>query len=605
MVYIDYNFPEKQIMKKATFRKQITKILLWIALVGFVLTLVIYIADRKSTEENMINHMVSENTRLSSVLDISFNSINVLFNFQNLDYTARNILLADNSELDIRKRFENTQYMENMLTHVLFMNKILTRATIISEHGDIYTYGYYLTDDYISDVVEQSKTLGNGSKIIYTKPNYYILNGKKYKLMTIMRNITIYDNNRIGVLYIDIDYEMLKKIILETLENSSNSNILILNRDEVIYRINNDVENLTQDGIETIIDCSKGISGSEYTRCKISGKKYIVTAKRNDSTGWTIVQYESEDTLFEKINKDMLFRLILIGCVFALNAMVSYVFARKISKPLELFDLQIRSQDDGKPKKVEFSLKNASQEIKNVIESYNDLVIRINDYIRKTVIYETNQKIAQMTMLRYQINPHFMFNTLNTIKSLAVINEEDEIADMIGNLSKIMQYNVHGSKCVLLKDEMEMIHSYMQIQKCRFPDSFEVEYDIDPALYDVKIVKFIIQPIVENVFEHGFKNGMKNKGRIKIRAYAESEELFIEIIDNGNGMTPEQLHSLEEKLKSSQLEDIASDNIKWSSNIGILNVNARLKNFYGERYGVTLSSKESMGTTVCLKMKIS
>lgn len=592
-------------MKKTTFRKQITKILLWIALVGFILTMVIYIVDRKNTEENMISNMVSENTRLSSVLDISFNSINVLYNLHNLDYTARNILLANNSELDTSNRFENTQYMENMLTHVLFMNKILTRATIISEHGDIYTYGYYLTDDYISDVVVQSKTLGNGTKIMYTKPNYYTLNGKRYKLMTIMRNITIYDNNRIGVLYIDIDYDMLKKIILGTLENNLSSNILILNRDEVIYKINNDAANLTQDGIESIISCSKGISGSEYGRCEISGKKYIVTAQKNDSTGWTIVQYESENILFEKINKDMLFRLILIGCVFALNAMVSYVFARKISKPLELFDRQIRAQDDGEPKKVEFSLKNASQEIKNVIASYNDLVIRINDYIRKTVIYETNQKIVQMTMLRYQINPHFMFNTLNTIKSLAVINEEDEIADMISNLSKIMQYNVHGSKCVLLKDEMKMIHSYMQIQKCRFPDSFDVEYDIDTSLNDIKIVKFIIQPIVENIFEHGFKNGMKNKGRIKIKAYAESEELFIDIMDNGNGMTQEQLHSLEEKLQNSDLADLDSENTKWNSNIGILNVNARLKNYYGKEYGVALSSKEGMGTTVRLKMKIS
>lgn len=592
-------------MKKTTFRKQITKILLWIALVGFILTMVIYIVDRKNTEENMISNMVSENTRLSSVLDISFNSINVLYNLHNLDYTARNILLANNSELDTSNRFENTQYMENMLTHVLFMNKILTRATIISEHGDIYTYGYYLTDDYISDVVVQSKTLGNGTKIMYTKPNYYTLNGKRYKLMTIMRNITIYDNNRIGVLYIDIDYDMLKKIILGTLENNLSSNILILNRDEVIYKINNDAANLTQDGIESIISCSKGISGSEYGRCEISGKKYIVTAQKNDSTGWTIVQYESENILFEKINKDMLFRLILIGCVFVLNAMVSYVFARKISKPLELFDRQIRAQDDGEPKKVEFSLKNASQEIKNVIASYNDLVIRINDYIRKTVIYETNQKIVQMTMLRYQINPHFMFNTLNTIKSLAVINEEDEIADMISNLSKIMQYNVHGSKCVLLKDEMKMIHSYMQIQKCRFPDSFDVEYDIDTSLNDIKIVKFIIQPIVENIFEHGFKNGMKNKGRIKIKAYAESEELFIDIMDNGNGMTQEQLHSLEEKLQNSDLADLDSENTKWNSNIGILNVNARLKNYYGKEYGVALSSKEGMGTTVRLKMKIS
>ena len=592
-------------MKKTTFRAQITKMLLWIALVGFVITIVIYITDRKETKENMINNMVTENTRVSLVLDISFNSINELYNFQNLDYIARNILMKSNSVLNNKDSFENTQYIENMLTHVLFMNKILARATIISEHGDTYTYGYYLTDDYISDVVEQSKTLGNGSKVLYTEPRYYNLNNVKCRLMTIMRNIVIYEKNRIGVLYIDVDYDMLKKIIMSTLGNDKNSNIIILNKDEVIYSINENTTSLDDDSLNSIIDCSKGIDNSEYGRCEIHKEKYIVTSQKNDSTGWTIVQYESESTLFSQINKEMILRLILIVCIFALSAMVSYVFARKISRPLELFDQQIKAQNNGEPKMVEFSLKNASEEINNVIISYNDLIIRINDYIQKMIIYETNQKIVQMTMLRYQINPHFMFNTLNTIRSLATINDEDDIAMMIDNLSKIMQYNVHGSRCVLLKDEMKMIHSYMIIQKFRFPDSFDVEYNIDPSLDSTTIIKFIIQPIVENIFEHGFKNSMNYKGKIKISAYNEADDLIIDIMDNGIGMTQERFRIMEETLQNSELEDLGAENTKLNSNIGMLNVHTRLKNYYGKEYGITLYNKDGMGTTVRLKMKMS
>lgn len=592
-------------MKKTTLRIQIIKMLLCIALIGFIISIIIYIADRKETKENMINNMVAENTRVSLVLDISFNSINELYNFQNLDYIARNILMKNNSELDNRDSFENTQYMENMLTHVLFMNKILTRATIISEAGDIYTYGYYLTDDYFKDIVKQSKTLGNELKVLYTKPRYYYLNNIKYRLMTIMRNIAIYDKNRIGILYIDVDYDMLKNIIMSTLENDMNSNILILNKDEVIYSISGNTTSLDQGRIDTIINCSKGITKNEYGRCEVYNEKYIVTAQKNDSTGWTLVQYESENTLFNQINNEMILRLILIGCVFGLSAIISYVFARKVSKPLELFDQQIRAQKNGEPKMVDFNMKKTSKEIENVIHSYNDLIIRINEYIHKTIIYETNQKIVQMTMLRYQINPHFMFNTLNSIKSLAVLNEDDDIAMMIGNLSKIMQYNVHGSKCVLLEDEMKMIRSYMMIQKFRFPDSFEVEYNIDPSLNSIMIIKFIIQPIVENIFEHGFKNSLKYKGKIKICAYTESEDLIIDIIDNGIGMTNDQLQSIEETLRNGELDDVEAENTKWNSNIGILNVNARLKNYYGKEYGITLYSEDGLGTTVRLKMKIS
>lgn len=576
-----------------------------IAFIGFIISIIIYSSDRKETKANMINNMMTENTRASLMLDISFNSLNELYNFQNMDYKARNILMKSNYGLSSRDSFDTTQYMENMLTHVLFMNKILIRATIISEYGDTYTYGYYLTQDYLDYVTEQSKKLGNATKILYTKPRYYYFNNIKYQIMTIMRNVVIYDKNRIGVLYIDVDYDMLKKIIMSTLQNDNRSNILISNKDETIYSISDNNTTLNQDQMEAIADCSKTVSKSEYGRCTINNEKYIITAQKNDSTGWTIIQYKSEKELFHKINQEMIIRLFAIGCVFTLSAFISYIFARKISRPLELFDQQIRAQNNGELKMVEPGTDNTSEEIKNVIDSYNDLIIRINEYIHKTIIYETNQKIAQMTMLRYQINPHFMFNTLNSIKSLAIINEDEDIAMMIDNLSKIMRYNVHGSRFVLLKDEMKMIHSYMKIQKFRFPDRFEVEYNVDEVLNHIMIIKFILQPIVENIFEHGFKNSMSCKGKISISAFTQEDDLIIEIKDNGTGMTQDKLQLLENMLRDTQMEDINAENTKWSSNIGMLNVNARLRNYYGKDYGITLSSKDNIGTTVRLKMKIS
>mgnify|MGYP000954311868 CR=1 FL=1 len=592
-------------IRKTTFRKQITRMLFLIAFIGFIISIIIYGSDRKKTKENMISNMITENTRVSLVLDISLNNLNELYNFQNMDYKARNILLKSNEELSSRDRFDNTQYMENMLTHVLFMNKILTRATIISKYGDIYNYGYYLSKDYLDYVTEESKKLGNETKILYTKPRYYYFNNIKYQLVTIMRNISIYDKNRLAVLYIDVDYDMLKKIIMSTLQHDKSSNILILNKDEVIYSISENNKDPEEDKLKAIADCSKTISKSEYGKCTIDKEKYIVTAQKNDSTGWTIIQYKNEKDLFKQINQEMIIRLFVIACVFAISAFISYIYARKISRPLELFDQQIRAQNNSELKMVELATSHTSEEIKNVIDSYNDLIIRINEYIRKTIIYETNQKIAQMTMLRYQINPHFMFNTLNTISSLAIISEDENIAMMIDNLSKIMQYNVHGSRFVLLEDEMKMIHSYMEIQNFRFPDRFEVEYNIDKSLNKVMIIKFIIQPIVENIFEHGFKNSMKYKGKIKISAFTQKDDLIIEIQDNGTGMTQDQLQMLENMLQNTQLEDIDAENTKWNSNIGMRNVNARLRNYYGDDYGINLTSAADSGTTVRLRMKIS
>ena len=119
------------------------------------------------------------------------------------------------------------------------------------------------------------------------------------------------------------------------------------------------------------------------------------------------------------------------------------------------------------------------------------------------------------------------------------------------------------------------------------------------------IIKFIIQPIVENIFEHGFKNSMKYKGKIKISAFTQKDDLIIEIQDNGTGMTQDQLQMLENMLQNTQLEDIDAENTKWNSNIGMRNVNARLRNYYGDDYGINLTSAADSGTTVRLRMKIS
>ena len=140
-----------------------------------------------------------------------------------------------------------------------------------------------------------------------------------------------------------------------------------------------------------------------------------------------------------------------------------------------------------------------TEEIQQMIESYNAMAKRINDNIIKDYIYKLNQKQAELKMLQFQINPHFLYNALNTISSIAQLQDVDYIPEIASGLSDMFRYNIDGREIVSIREEITQTENYMCIQKIRFPERFSVEISVEEELFDCKVLKFILQPIVTNM----------------------------------------------------------------------------------------------------------
>ena len=226
----------------------------------------------------------------------------------------------------------------------------------------------------------------------------------------------------------------------------------------------------------------------------------------------------------------------------------------------------------------------------------------MNEYLNRELIYEKNQRVIQSKMLKYQINPHFLHNTLNTVASMGELSDFPEIVTIAKNLSYLMQYNLRGSYFVNLESEIEMVKSYIEIQQIRFPDTFSVRYEIADDVKDLQIIKFILQPIVENIFEHGFSKKKKDN-LIQIRAWQEAQRLYLVVRDNGKGIEKEKLREINQILaaerKSTEQEEAGE-----SRSIGIYNVNRRIRIYYGPEYGVHITENTEEGTEIVLTLGV-
>ena len=248
----------------------------------------------------------------------------------------------------------------------------------------------------------------------------------------------------------------------------------------------------------------------------------------------------------------------------------------------------------------------ASDEIGQLTLSFDKMVERTKQLIENVYQSEIYQKEAELNALQAQINPHFLYNTLQTIDMMAEEEGADEISDACQALSKIFRYSINrGQEFVHVQDEIVHIENYMLIQKLRFGGKLEVRYDIQNECRELYIVKLLIQPMVENAVVHGMENVL-DKCHVTIRVYRKEDCLYAEVEDNGTGIAPGQLMELNEKLARSAEQKMVHevDYVKNHRSIGLENTNARIKLYFGQEYGITITSEEGTGTKVCIKLPV-
>ena len=330
----------------------------------------------------------------------------------------------------------------------------------------------------------------------------------------------------------------------------------------------------------------------------VHGEKRLVVFQKVPKTQWTTIATLPLAELNEESHS--IRNAIIVSSILSLIAafFLAYLISRGIVKPILQMEEQMRRVEQG-----DFDAYvdvKTSDEIGRIGEKFNVMVAKIKDLMERVVMEEKKQsqllikqREAELELLRAQINPHFLFNTLNSIKCMALINQANHIAEMISALGRLLENSIQrGKDMITLEEEIENLKNYVLLQQMRYGNKLRILYDMDPELLTLEVPRLILQPIVENAIIHGLEK-KANGGQIQVYGRRKEEVAEIVIEDNGVGMSQEEVENLRTGLDPTHQR-------KSFSGIGIKNVDERIRLVYGEDYGLTITSKINVGTKVIL-----
>lgn len=291
-----------------------------------------------------------------------------------------------------------------------------------------------------------------------------------------------------------------------------------------------------------------------------------------------------------------LISMLFVVCltVICVGISVSRLLSRRISQPLNRLCSHIVRLTDEDNLTVNPEIERGEDEVAEIGKVFNRLVRHINDLIlRQKEMYEQKQRL-EINALQAQINPHFLYNTLDSIRWMAVIQKSTSIANTVMSLENLLRNMAKGAgDKISLGEELSFVQDYVNLQQVRYVEIFDYICQVPKEYMDCRIVKMTIQPIVENAILHGIEP-TGTYGEIRIGARKEGEDLCIYVEDNGAGMDEEELDGV--------LKDRGKKNKNSMSGIGIVNVHERLKMIYGERYGLFYESEKGIGTRVTVRI---
>ena len=334
--------------------------------------------------------------------------------------------------------------------------------------------------------------------------------------------------------------------------------------------------------------------GTGFFVAQVDGKQSLVAFHTSKYTQFITIGILPIKLILESSNFIKL--ITLLACLISLMVclVLALLITRSISRPIyTLVESMKRVESGDLQVRVDFRRRD---ELGLLGGSFNRMVRRIQDLLDNVVAKQRQLRASELKALQAQINPHFLYNTLDSIKWLAKLNHVPQISVIVTQLGKLLRSSINtDNDLITVEESIVNIQSYLAIQKIRYSDKFETLMEIAPEILQYQIPKLILQPIVENAIIHGLE-GKKDKGRLIIRGVLAEDDLIFEVIDNGVGMRPEKEAALNagEDLRSSL----------FVHSIGIQNVNRRIKLYYGPDYQVTIQSVLGEGTKVTLRMSI-
>lgn len=474
---------------------------------------------------------------------------------------------------------------------LLLRSSLIENAYIVDRNGECY-YSFKSTvksgelnkQEWFNQIVDISNMSISYISKVHDKS--YLYNKSDKQVISMVMPINVLGDYPSAYFVCDIDLEMILG------NNPSDINFALIDYDNGWYLLKNDEngQNTADYNVGTLENNQKieeMMSSSKYQKYNT-----LTLSMKSKIFGLEIVGIKILNEIKQINIQLVIIFLIVVIIAIMLTFIISDRVAKIIVNPMNRLIDKCKLVATGNYN-VEFTDEQNYEilVLSNAIKSMIDNITFLNNKIVKEEKKFSKEKLKA---LQHQINPHFINNVLQSIKSLAISGDTKKISNLSTLLGKIMSYSVYRPyHSVTINDELEHIKNYMDIQNIRFDNNIIYFIECDEKLLNQKILKLTLQPILENSIEHGIKS--LEKGVISVSVEEEKDSICIIINDNGKGVSNEKLLSLKQKLKLGQV-------YTQEKSIGILNVNERIKKKYGNEYGLELVSKENVGTTVIVKL---
>ena len=528
----------------------------------------------------MINNNRTKEAAKSSATEIGNQ---VVMNYENYlssmfnTITYLEVELMNHSDIEtIKNRFDVVQKSRTDIVNVILCD--IDGETITATGLSLHVTPENIKEEY-----------GSSSKYSFSSP--YMIDGEYKILVGKMIMHSIGGGFEYGILLVEYNFQTLVNISKSTNLGDGGA-IYILDSDySMIYSMQNGTSPYLRDKqLECISDLIIG-----NTILKDGNISYSIYVQTLTNTRWKIGICPNVTQAF---HDQMIYDISIVGIglfILLIAIMLATIISKRVTTPIGVLEKSMKELEDGNFDIVsKIDEKHSQVEIVRLNKNFNNMIARIKRLMDKVVEEQTAQRKSELKALQNQINPHFLYNTLDSIVFMAESGQMDEVRTMVVALAKFFRISISKGKTIItVKEELEHVKNYMIIESIRYKDTFTFHIDLEEGCEDFLAMKLMLQPFVENSIYHGLKN-LEDEGIIDIKVYKEDDFLYYVVKDNGYGMRKSKIDELYERMRN---DDV-------TNSVGIKNVYQRLKLYFGDKADIIIESELDEYTKFIIKTPI-
>lgn len=410
-------------------------------------------------------------------------------------------------------------------------------------------------------------------------------NGRYYWVISLSRGVELTSNGTMetGILLVDMDISGIKQLFTKANSQELGYIYLIDSDGQLIYHPKQNLifSNLLKENNLRAAAYDEGTYWETF-----EGEDRLVVVKTVGYTGWKIVSVTPDKEISIKFSQNQMTVVLIMVLAICIIIFANQFVSRKIAQPIKKLEESVKRIEKGEAVEVYIGGPHEIEHLGSTVQSMVEELRQLTDDIVKE---QEEKRKSELDALQSQINPHFLYNTLDSIMWMIEAEKYEDAIAMVQALGKLLRISLSKGKNIIeIGDELEHARNYLDIQKFRYKNKFTAYFEVEEGIEKYITIKLIIQPLIENAIYYGMEF-MDGEGEIHIRAYSEGEDIYLEVEDNGLGMPEEQVEHL--------LTDDTRIRSKGSG-IGLRNVHQRIQLYFGESYGLTIMSEPDNGTMI-------